>query len=153
KRIRDRDDLDGKGESEGEVVGIENSNFISVDGTYSGHILLSAEPLAKRAGSPLHDGPRYHDFSMMDILPGKSTSADANMHVPLDEIKVNKTLCFVEEPVEILDREIKKLKHRKIALVKVRWNSRGPEFTWEHEGQMMIKYPRLFVDRVVEPSS
>nr|GEU71105.1 hypothetical protein [Tanacetum cinerariifolium] len=46
--------------------------------------------------------------------------ADANLHVPLDEIKVDKTLCFVEEPVEIMDREIKKLKRKKIALVKVR---------------------------------
>ncbi|GJW80926.1 ribonuclease H-like domain-containing protein [Tanacetum coccineum] len=44
--------------------------------------------------------------------------------------RVEKTLHFVEEPVEILDREIKKLKRRKIALVKVRWNSKcGPEFT------------------------
>ncbi|GJY60583.1 hypothetical protein Tco_0461240, partial [Tanacetum coccineum] len=69
-------------------------------------------------------------------------------------IKVDKTLCFVEEPVEIMDREIRKLKRRKIVLVKVRWNSkRGPEFTWEHEDQMRIKYPQLFVDRVVEPAS
>ncbi|GJW48710.1 putative reverse transcriptase domain-containing protein [Tanacetum coccineum] len=80
--------------------------------------------------------------------------ADANLHVPLDEIKVDKTLCFVEEPVEMMDREIKKLKHRKIAPVKVRWNSkRGPEFTWEYEDHMRIKYPQLFKDRVVEPAS
>ncbi|GJR05959.1 hypothetical protein Tco_0528943 [Tanacetum coccineum] len=80
--------------------------------------------------------------------------ADANLHVPLDEIKVDKTLCFVEEPVEIMDREIKKLKRRNVALVKVMWNSKcGPEFTWEHEDQMRIKYPQLFVDRVVEPAS
>nr|GEX96892.1 putative reverse transcriptase domain-containing protein [Tanacetum cinerariifolium] len=60
----------------------------------------------------------------------KRCLADANLHVPLDEIKVDKTLRFVEEPVEIMDREIKKLKCRKIALVKVRWNSKcGPEFT------------------------
>ncbi|GJS67837.1 hypothetical protein Tco_0682402 [Tanacetum coccineum] len=42
--------------------------------------------------------------------------ADANLHVPLNEIKVDKTLRFVEEPVKIMDREIKKLKRRKIAL-------------------------------------
>ncbi|GKE80291.1 hypothetical protein Tco_1550291 [Tanacetum coccineum] len=55
---------------------------------------------------------------------------------------------------EIMDREIKKLKRRKVVLVKVRWNSKcGPEFTWEHEDQMRIKYPQLFVDRVVEPAS
>nr|GEZ59568.1 putative reverse transcriptase domain-containing protein [Tanacetum cinerariifolium] len=50
----------------------------------------------------------------------KKCLADAKLHVPLDEIKIDKTLCFVEEPVEIRDREIKKLKRRKTALVKVR---------------------------------
>nr|GFD09274.1 putative reverse transcriptase domain-containing protein [Tanacetum cinerariifolium] len=84
----------------------------------------------------------------------KRCLADANLHVPLDEIKVDKILRFVEEPVEIMDREIKKLKCRKIVLVKVRWNSkRDPEFTWEHEDQTRIKYPQLFVDRVVGPAS
>ncbi|GKD68945.1 putative reverse transcriptase domain-containing protein [Tanacetum coccineum] len=48
----------------------------------------------------------------------------------LDEIRVDAKLNFVEEPVEILKREFKKLKRSKIAIVKVRWNSkRGPEFT------------------------
>ncbi|GKF21097.1 putative reverse transcriptase domain-containing protein [Tanacetum coccineum] len=84
----------------------------------------------------------------------KKCLADANLHVPLDKIKVDKTLRFVEEPIEIMDRELKKLKHKKIILVKVRWNSkRSPEFTWEHEDQMRIKYPQLFMDRVVEPAS
>ncbi|GKA66311.1 hypothetical protein Tco_0766119 [Tanacetum coccineum] len=50
----------------------------------------------------------------------KKCLADANLHVPFDEIKVNKTLHFVEEPVEIMDRKIKKLKRRNIALMKVR---------------------------------
>ncbi|GJX47864.1 putative reverse transcriptase domain-containing protein [Tanacetum coccineum] len=64
----------------------------------------------------------------------KKCLADTSLHVPLDEIKVNKTLCFVEEPVEIMDREVKSLKRSRILLVKVRWNSkRGPEFTWERE--------------------
>ncbi|GJW09969.1 hypothetical protein Tco_1575796 [Tanacetum coccineum] len=41
---------------------------------------------------------------------------------------------FVEEPVEIMEREIKRLKRSRIPLVKVHWNSRrGPEFTWERE--------------------
>ncbi|GJV03497.1 hypothetical protein Tco_1337066 [Tanacetum coccineum] len=84
----------------------------------------------------------------------KKCLADANLHVPLDEIKVDKTLRFVEKPVKIMDRGIKKLKRRNIALVKVRWNlKRGPEFTWEHKDQVRIKYPQLFVDRVVEPAS
>ncbi|GJX79260.1 putative reverse transcriptase domain-containing protein, partial [Tanacetum coccineum] len=84
----------------------------------------------------------------------KKCLADANLHVTLDEIKVDKILRFVKEPVEIMDREIRKLKRRKIALVIVRCNlKRGHEFTWEHEDQMRIKYPHLFVDRVVEPVS
>ncbi|GJY97127.1 putative reverse transcriptase domain-containing protein [Tanacetum coccineum] len=98
--------------------------------------------------------PRYvGPFEILERI-GLKCLADASLHVPLDEIKVDKTLRFVEEPVEIMDRKIKKLKRRKIALVKVRWNSkRGPKFTWEHEDQMRIKYPQLFMDRVVEPAS
>ncbi|GJT38966.1 putative reverse transcriptase domain-containing protein [Tanacetum coccineum] len=53
-------------------------------------------------------------FEILEKI-GLEVSAFASLHVPLDEIKVDKTLCFVEEPVEIMDREIKKLKHRKIA--------------------------------------
>ncbi|GJU06790.1 retrovirus-related pol polyprotein from transposon TNT 1-94 [Tanacetum coccineum] len=88
---------------------------------------------------------RFHEelSSMHDtfhVSNLKKCLADANLHVPLDEIKVDKTLHFVKEPVEIMDREIKKLKCKKITLVKVRWNSkRGPEFIWEHEDQMRIK--------------
>ncbi|GJW06784.1 putative reverse transcriptase domain-containing protein [Tanacetum coccineum] len=52
-----------------------------------------------------------------------------------------------EEPVEILEREFKKVKRSRIAIVKVWWNSkRGPEFTWEREDQMKLKYPHLFSD-------
>ncbi|GJX40563.1 hypothetical protein Tco_0255553 [Tanacetum coccineum] len=79
-----------------------------------------------------------HDTFHVSYLK-KCLACMTNLHVPLDEIKVDKTFCFVEEPVEIMDREIKKF--RKITLVKVRWNSkRCPEFTWEHEDQMRIKY-------------
>ncbi|GJQ91114.1 hypothetical protein Tco_0002253 [Tanacetum coccineum] len=70
----------------------------------------------------------------------KKCLADANLHVPLDEIKVDKTLRFIEEPVEIMDREFTRLKCRNVALVKVRWNLKcGPEFTGEHKDQMRIK--------------
>ncbi|GJY62686.1 hypothetical protein Tco_0464146 [Tanacetum coccineum] len=56
--------------------------------------------------------------------------------VSLDEIHIDDKLHFVEEPVEILEREIKKLRRIRIPIIKVRWNSkRGPEFTWEREDQ------------------
>ncbi|GKG05856.1 hypothetical protein Tco_0325942, partial [Tanacetum coccineum] len=59
----------------------------------------------------------------------KKCLADANLHVSLNEIKIDKTLRFVKELVEIMEREIRNLKRNKIPLVKVHWNSkRGPEF-------------------------
>ncbi|GJR97408.1 hypothetical protein Tco_0269582 [Tanacetum coccineum] len=74
------------------------------------------------------------------VSNSKKYLADAKLHVPLDEIKVDKTLYFVEEPVEIIDRRVKSLKRSKISIVKVRWNSkRGPEFTWEREDHMKAK--------------
>ncbi|GJU86444.1 putative reverse transcriptase domain-containing protein [Tanacetum coccineum] len=75
----------------------------------------------------------------------KKCLADVNLHVPLEEIRIDDKLRFVEEPIEIMDREVKKLKRSWIPIVKVRWNSRrGPEFTWEREDEMKRKYPQLF---------
>ncbi|GJX74130.1 hypothetical protein Tco_0312725 [Tanacetum coccineum] len=62
----------------------------------------------------------------------KKCLSDEPLAVPLDEIHIDDKLHFVEEPVEILEREIKKLRRSRIPIIKVRWNSkRGPEFTWE----------------------
>ncbi|GJW89817.1 putative reverse transcriptase domain-containing protein, partial [Tanacetum coccineum] len=75
----------------------------------------------------------------------KKCLADVTLHVPLEEVKIDDKLHFVEEPMEIMDREVKKLKKRRIPIVKVRWNSRrGPEFTWEREDEMKRKYPQFF---------
>ncbi|GKG16091.1 hypothetical protein Tco_0358414, partial [Tanacetum coccineum] len=71
--------------------------------------------------------------------------ADEPLAVPLDGLNLDDKLHFVEEPVEIIDREVKRLNRSQISLVKVRWNSkRGPEFTWEREDQFEKKYPHLF---------
>ncbi|GJV50532.1 putative reverse transcriptase domain-containing protein [Tanacetum coccineum] len=75
----------------------------------------------------------------------KKCYADEPLAVPLDGLHFDDKLQFVEEPVEIMDREVKRLKQSRIPLVKVRWNSkRGPEFTWEREDQFRKKYPHLF---------
>ncbi|GJV28815.1 putative reverse transcriptase domain-containing protein [Tanacetum coccineum] len=96
--------------------------------------------------SSIHD--TFHVSNLKKCL------ADANLHVPFEEIRVDNTLCFVEEPVEIMDCEVKKLKHSRTPIVKVRWSSkRGPEFTWERKDFMKAKYPNLFADRVVESYS
>ena len=71
------------------------------------------------------------------VSNGKKWLADASLHVPLDECKVDKTLRLVEKPVEIMDRDIKGLKCGEIALVKVWWVSkRDPELLEEREDQM-----------------
>nr|GEU60819.1 putative reverse transcriptase domain-containing protein [Tanacetum cinerariifolium] len=75
----------------------------------------------------------------------KKCFADANLHVPLKEVKIDNKLHFVEEPIEIMDREVKKLKRRWILIAKVHWNSRrGLEISWERENEMKRKYPQLF---------
>ncbi|GJX71300.1 reverse transcriptase domain-containing protein [Tanacetum coccineum] len=114
-------------------------------------ILKRIGPVAYRLRFP-EELIGVHDTFHVSNL--KKCLGNANLHVPLNEIKIDKTLRFVEEPVEIMDREVKSLKRSRIPLVKVRWNSkRGPEFTWEREDYMKSKYPQLFVDRAVEPTS
>ncbi|KAK1413557.1 hypothetical protein QVD17_35332 [Tagetes erecta] len=71
--------------------------------------------------------------------------ADETLVMPLQDVKVNEKLKFVEEPLQIEDRQEKKLKRKKLVLVKVKWKSRrGPEYTWELESEMRKKYPHLF---------
>ncbi|GJS33460.1 putative reverse transcriptase domain-containing protein [Tanacetum coccineum] len=77
----------------------------------------------------------------------KKCFVDEPLAIPLDEIQIDDKLHFREEPVEIMDREVKRLKQSRIPIIKVRWNSRrGPEFTWEREDQMKKKYHHLFVN-------
>ncbi|GKA31348.1 putative reverse transcriptase domain-containing protein [Tanacetum coccineum] len=77
---------------------------------------------------------------------------DQQKIVPLEGLHVDDKLCFVEEPIEIMDQEVKRLKQSHIPIFKVQWNSRrGPEFTWECEDQFQKKYPHLITKPV--PSS
>ncbi|GJS85316.1 putative reverse transcriptase domain-containing protein [Tanacetum coccineum] len=64
----------------------------------------------------------------------KKCLAEGNIVVPMDEIQLDDKLHMIEEPIENVDREVKRLKQIRIPIVKVRWNSqRRPEFTWERE--------------------
>ncbi|GJX12499.1 hypothetical protein Tco_0204257 [Tanacetum coccineum] len=71
-------------------------------------ILERIGPVAYRLRLP-EELSGVHDMFHVSNL--KRCLEDASLHVPLDEIKVDKTLRFVEEPVEIMDREVKSLKH------------------------------------------
>ncbi|GJV82896.1 hypothetical protein Tco_1522794, partial [Tanacetum coccineum] len=87
----------------------------------------------------------HHTFNVSNL---KKCYADEPLAMSLEGIHVDDKLQFVEEPVEIMEREIKRLKRSRIPLVKVRWNSRrGPEFTWEREDSFKQKYPQLFTNR------
>nr|GEY87145.1 putative reverse transcriptase domain-containing protein [Tanacetum cinerariifolium] len=84
--------------------------------------------------------PRVHNTFHVSNL--KKCHADEPLTVSLDGLHFEEKLYFVEEPVEIVNCEVKRLKRSRIPLVKDRWNSkRGPEFTWEREDQFRKKYP------------
>nr|GEZ16414.1 putative reverse transcriptase domain-containing protein [Tanacetum cinerariifolium] len=89
--------------------------------------------------------PRY--IGPFNVLAKKCLS-DEPLAIPLDELHIDDKLRFVEEPVEIINRKIKRLSQSRILIIKVRWNSKqGPEFTWEREDQFKQKYPHLFTNR------
>ncbi|GJW48947.1 putative reverse transcriptase domain-containing protein [Tanacetum coccineum] len=113
-------------------------------------ILERIGPVAYRLRLPNELSEVHNTFHVSNL---KKCLADANLHVLLDKIEVDKTLHFVEKPVEIMDCQVKALKRSKIPIVKVRWNSkRGPEFTWECEDHMKARYPYLFVAIASESS-
>ncbi|GKC73979.1 hypothetical protein Tco_1119862 [Tanacetum coccineum] len=93
-----------------------------------------------------------HDMFHVSNL--KKCLAEPDVQVPLDEIEIDENLRFIEEPIEIVEQDVKKLKRRRIPLVKVHWNSRqGAEYTLEHEDQFWMKYPHLFSEPVLSSSS
>ncbi|GJV43412.1 reverse transcriptase domain-containing protein [Tanacetum coccineum] len=78
----------------------------------------------------------------------KKCLAEGYIVVPMDKIQLDDKLHMIEEPVEIIDREVKRLKQIRIPIIKVRWDSqRGPEFTWKREDQIKKKYPHLFTSK------
>ncbi|GJS30689.1 putative reverse transcriptase domain-containing protein [Tanacetum coccineum] len=78
----------------------------------------------------------------------KKCLAEGDVVVSMDEIQLNDKLHMIEKPVEVVDREVKRLKQSRIPIVKVRWNSkRGPKFTWEREDQIKKKYRHLIISK------
>ncbi|GKG17193.1 hypothetical protein Tco_0362150 [Tanacetum coccineum] len=85
-------------------------NIIAKVGTVAYHLEL------------LEELSRVH--STFHVSKLKKCLADEPLAIPLDEIQVDDKLNFIEEPVEIMDHEVKRLKQSRILIVKVRWNSR-----------------------------
>nr|GEV64103.1 putative reverse transcriptase domain-containing protein [Tanacetum cinerariifolium] len=90
----------------------------------------------------IHD--TFHVFNI------KMCFVNDDVVIPFDEVQLDEKFHFVEEPVEIMDREVKRIKQSRISIVKVHWNSRcGPEFNWEREDFFRSKYPHLLARRRV----
>jgi hypothetical protein len=107
-------------------------------------VLERVGPVAYRLKLP-QELSSIHDVFHVSNL--KKCLSDETLIIPLEELQLDDKMHFIEEPVEIMDREVKQLKQSRIPIVKVRWNSRrGPEFTWEREDQMKKKYPHLFAN-------
>nr|GEU53241.1 putative reverse transcriptase domain-containing protein [Tanacetum cinerariifolium] len=105
-------------------------------------VLARVGPIAYRLELPQELSKVHNTFHVSNM---KRCLSDEPLVIPLEEIQIGDKLHFVEEAVEIMVREVKRLKQSCIPIVKVRWNSRrGPEFTWELEDQFRSKYPYLF---------
>ncbi|GKF26188.1 hypothetical protein Tco_0082082 [Tanacetum coccineum] len=109
-----------------------------------GDILAKVGMLAYRLELPEQLSRVHSTFHVFNL---KKCFVDEPLAIPLDEIQIDDKINFIEEPVEIMDQEVKRLKQSSIPIVKVHWNSRRVlEFTWERDEQMKKKYPYLFVN-------
>ncbi|KAD6454277.1 hypothetical protein E3N88_08983 [Mikania micrantha] len=107
-------------------------------------ILDRIGPVAYKLQLPQELSGVHDTFHVSNL---KKCLSDETMIIPLNEVRLDDKLHFIEEPIEVMDREMKTLKRSRIPIVKVRWNSkRGPEFTWEREDHMKKEYPQLFTN-------
>nr|GEW64202.1 putative reverse transcriptase domain-containing protein [Tanacetum cinerariifolium] len=83
----------------------------------------------------------------------KKCLADPSLQVPLDEIKVDAKLNFVEEPMEILEREFKKLKRSRIAIVKILYRVDGGDFVENYDSQVSDKFKAGIGYKEITPDS
>ncbi|GJU72762.1 putative reverse transcriptase domain-containing protein [Tanacetum coccineum] len=108
-------------------------------------ILARVSPVAYTLELPEELKGIHSTFHVSNL---KKCLAKGDVVVLMDKIKLDDKLHMIEEPVEVVDREVKRLKQSRIPIVKVHWNSqRGPEFTWEREDQIKKKYPHLFTSK------
>nr|GEU85170.1 retrovirus-related Pol polyprotein from transposon TNT 1-94 [Tanacetum cinerariifolium] len=101
-------------------------------------------PVAYKPELPEELGNVHNTFHVSNL---KKFLSDESLVIPIKELQLDEKLNFMEEPMEIMDREVKQLIQSRIPIGKVRWNSiRGPEFTWEREDEICAKHPHIFTN-------
>ncbi|GJS98050.1 putative reverse transcriptase domain-containing protein [Tanacetum coccineum] len=89
-------------------------------------ILERIGPVANRLELPKKLSSIHNTFHVSNL---KKCLSDEYFVIPMKVLQLDDKLNFIEEPVEVMDREIKQLKRSRIPIIKVRWNSkRGPRF-------------------------
>ncbi|GJY15592.1 hypothetical protein Tco_0386014 [Tanacetum coccineum] len=106
-------------------------------------MVLSMTASARRCNIGYNSDANWASASRQDdplmVIPSSLVTT-----LPYRELRIDDKLHFVEEPMEVIDREVKQLKRSRIPIIKVRWNSkRGPEFTG-NGGTFKQNYPHLF---------
>ncbi|GJY42577.1 hypothetical protein Tco_0430790 [Tanacetum coccineum] len=106
------------------------------------NVLAKVGPLTYRLKLPQQLSKVHNTFHVSNL---KKCLSHESLVILLEEIQIDDKLHFIEEPIEIIDREVKQLKQSHISIIKVRWNSRrGPELTWEREDQFRKKFLTCF---------
>ena len=102
-------------------------------------------------------GEVAYELALLPVLSGvhpvfhvsmlKRYHGDGNYIIHWDSVLLDENLSYEEEPIAILEREIRKFRSREIASIKVQWKNRPvEESTWEKEADMQERYPHLFID-------
>jgi len=105
-------------------------------------ILKRVEKVAYELKLPIELAPVHPVFHISML---KKCIGDPVSILPLEGLGVNENLSYEEVPVKILDHQVKKLRNKEVASVKVLWRNHLVEgATWEAEADMKSRYPHLF---------
>ena len=86
---------------------------------------------------------KLHDTFHVSYL--RKSLADESAVVPLEDIELKEDLSYIEQPVTVVDRKVRKLRNKETVQVLVQWKHRkGSELTWESEEETKELYPHLF---------
>ena len=85
--------------------------------------------------------------NIFHVLMLRKHVVDPSHVVNYKPLEIDENLSYVEQPVEIFPREVKRLRNKGIALVKVLWqNHQVKEATWKRENDMRARYLEFFED-------